>query len=315
MPLLSANAHPDFVGECMRALKLCKNLRSFVFTPPSGALSAILPALEEKEHLKILRLCIKISSSQTASLVKLNKIEKLELDNASWEVLDSLPRWVEGIQKTLTSLTLFETAQPPELPLPPPTLSHLRHLALEVRAGFSAGPSNPVTLLAVLTALRAGFATLSSVTLKIPELTVEASYVFLQKLVDDHARTLERISFVATGVEMRSIKEICEKCRILGVLSLPLPMREILSFASALAPSKSLHTLVDGGGHITHGPRPALNVKNVAVLMQRVPTLTRIVDDRRLWMGRRDTRGHARVALERQTVEPSAQWFMPPTYA
>ncbi|KAG6853893.1 hypothetical protein C0991_000358 [Blastosporella zonata] len=365
-PLLVGKVHPAFLNECTRALGFCNNLHSFVYTPASVAINAILPTLEKMEHLKTLRLCAKLSTSQTASLLKLNKIEKLELDNTSWEVLDVLPRWVEGIRTTLTSLTIYlsmelnvpllemvlkqlprlqglhilcpnidhikiltlvvhtplleslafsitETAQPPELPSPPPTLSMLRHLALNVRAGLSANPAIPNTLLGTLTALKAGFANLSSVVLKIPEFTIEASHATVTKLVKDHAGTIERLFFINSGIEMKSVAEICEKCRVLGVLSMPLPMREIFSFASALAPSQSLHTLVDGGGHIAHGSRPALNHKNVAVLMQRVTSLARILDDKRLWTVQRDARGHVRVALERQTVDPSAQWFMPHT--
>ncbi|KAG6901828.1 hypothetical protein C0995_007535 [Termitomyces sp. Mi166 len=315
--------------------------------------------LRGKESLKKLRINAKLSTTQASMLLGLKNVERLELDSASWEVLDILPRWTEGIQRTLTSLTLSmsmdlnyhvlemtlkhvprlqglhvicpnidhtkilrlvtytpllgslacvvtETAQPPESPLPTPTLVHLRHLALDVRSSFTASSSTPATLLSVLATLKAAFTSITSITLRIRELTIEAGHALMLKLVEDHAATLRRLTFVASGVEMRSISVSLE------VLSMPLPMKELLAFANVLASSPTLHTLVDGDGHIAHGSRPALNIRNVRLLMQRVPTLTRIVDDKRLWSRQRDACGQLRVTLERQSVEPSVQWFMPP---
>ncbi|KAG6906253.1 hypothetical protein DXG01_014971 [Tephrocybe rancida] len=367
IPSLCRKANPDFVRDFTDALKLCNNLRSFVYTPTSLlAISAVLPMLDGKQHLRNIRISAKLAASQAATLVKFNQVERLELDHASWGVLDTLPRWAERIKKTLTTLTLFssmdlnyqllemvlkqlpqlqglhvlcpgidhtkmlklvmhtprleslaftvtELAQAPDLPTPAPTLSMLRHLALDVRLGFTADPGTPTTILAVLTILRAGFATLTSVALKIFEITLEAGHAVMVKLIKDHAGSLERLCLASSALEMRSIVEISQKCRKLGVLSMPLPMKEIHTFGNALSSSRSVHTLIDGDGHTAHGSRPSLNQTNVAMLMQRVPTLVRIVDDKRLWTGRRDSGGGClRVALERKTAESSAQWFMPP---
>ncbi|KAG5734528.1 hypothetical protein E4T56_gene4354 [Termitomyces sp. T112] len=316
VPLLMNKPHPDFVQECTRTLGLCNSLRSFVYTSKSVLIPSILPVLQGKEGLKKLRIYAKLSTTQASMLLKLDNVERLELDSASWEVLDILPRWTQEMQKTLVSLTLSmsmdlnpqvlqmtlehlprlqglhiicpetcidhteilklvtytplleslaftvtEMTQPLDTnnPLPTPTLVHLRHLALDVRSCFTASPSTPETLLTVLTTLKAAFVSLTSITLRIRELTTEAGHALMLQLVEDHAATLRRLTFVASGVEMRSISALCQRCQSLEVLSMPLPMKEILAFSNALASSSTLHTLVDGDGHIAHGPRPALN--------------------------------------------------------
>ncbi|KAG6885221.1 hypothetical protein C0993_004781 [Termitomyces sp. T159_Od127] len=364
-PLLMNKAHPDFIQECTRTLELCNNLRSFVYLSKAVAIPAILPMLQGKEGLRKLRIKARLSTTQASMLLKLTNIEELELENASWEVLGILPRWMEAIQQTLTSLTIsmstelnsqvlemmlkqlprlqglhvmcpnishteilglttytpllkslaftvIEMTQPFDNPWPPPTLAHLRHLALDVRLYFTASPSTPTTLLSVLTTLKAAFVSLTSITLRIQELTTEAVHALMLKVIEDHATTLSRLAIIASGVEIHTISVICQKCFSLELLSMPLPLKEIVAFVNAIASSPTLNTLVDGNWHVTHGSQPAFNIKKVGVLMQRVPTLTRIIDNKRLWIGERDARGQLRVKLERQSVEPRIQWFMPP---
>ncbi|KAG6826656.1 hypothetical protein H0H92_014947 [Tricholoma furcatifolium] len=365
MPIINNKPHPDFIHDFARALELCNNLDSFVYTPPSANTSAIMPMLQGKAHLKHIRMSARLSTTQAAMLPKLRHVERLELDGASWEVLDVLPKWTESIHMSLTSLTLSmsmdvnflvlemtlkqlprlrglhllcptidhievlrlamhtplleslaftvtETGQPYDFPLPTPTLAHLQHLALNVHAaGLTAGSSTPTTILSVLLAIKTGFSCLRSATLKIPELTSESANTVVMKLLEHHAKTIHRLTFVSAVLEIRTIGRICKRCKELEVLAMPLPMKDIYSFAGALTSSLSLHTLIDGDGHVSHGTRPTLNQKSVAVLMQRVPSLNRIVDNKRLWTGRRDARGRVKVTLERQPVE-SVQWFMPP---
>ncbi|KAF5384392.1 hypothetical protein D9615_003394 [Tricholomella constricta] len=363
-PLLHSRVDPDFIRECTRALELCDNLRSFVYTPT--AVTAILPLLPGRERLRELRINARFTTAQAATLAKIGRLEKLELDRGSWEVIDVLPVWTAAIQHTLKTLTLFmsaelnfqvletalshlprllelhiiacpnidhlkvmklvahtplleslaftvtETVQAPEPLLPPPSLSNLRHLALDARAGLTANPSSSATLLSILTSINWSFPSLTSAALKIPDVKAEASHELILKLLTNHALTLQRLVFVDTIVEVRSIAEICERCRRLEVLSLPLPMKEILSFSDSLALSPSLRTLIDGDAHVTHGPRPYLNHENAQYIMLHARALTRIISDKRIWTGRRDDHGRVRVGLERQAAGPSAHWFMPP---
>ncbi|KAG6806761.1 hypothetical protein H0H93_002477, partial [Arthromyces matolae] len=79
-PLLQNKAHPDFVSECTQTLQICNNLQSFVYTPSSTAVIAILPTLSNKERLKVVRINAKLSTSQASALLNLKNVEKLELD-------------------------------------------------------------------------------------------------------------------------------------------------------------------------------------------------------------------------------------------
>jgi hypothetical protein len=104
-PFSNAHVHPTFVRDCSRAIILCPNLESLVYTPNS--LASLLPALQEKTRLKELRADGRLTTDQAEKLLKLNKLWKLVIDFGSWNVLDLLPRWTEVNQKTLTSLTIY----------------------------------------------------------------------------------------------------------------------------------------------------------------------------------------------------------------
>ncbi|GLB39748.1 hypothetical protein LshimejAT787_0702580 [Lyophyllum shimeji] len=333
-PIYHDRPHPDFIRECTRTLELCDNLKSFVYTP--SATQAILPMLQGKDRLRDIRINARFSTSQSATLAKLGKIERLTLEYGTWEVMDVLPRWTESIGRSLTSLTLYmstslnsavletalshlprllalhiigcpnvdhakvlklishtplleslalnitEAAQPPELPSSS-SLGHLRHLALEARSGMTANPASPATLLSILTHVKSSFPTLTSAALKIPDFKPEASHAVIKKLLVNHAATLQKLFFVDSIVEMRSIMEICAKSHQLEMLSLPLPMKEIMTFGAAISESKSLRTIIDSDAHVTHGPQPSLNAETVQSMMHGVRTLNRIVSDRRVW--------------------------------
>jgi hypothetical protein len=102
---LNERVHPVFVRDCSRAISLCPNLESFVYTP--NGLAALLPVLQEKRRLKELRVDGRLTTDQAEKLLRLNELRKLVIDFGSWNVLDLLPRWGEVNQKTLTSLTLY----------------------------------------------------------------------------------------------------------------------------------------------------------------------------------------------------------------
>ncbi|KAG5643534.1 hypothetical protein DXG03_000726 [Asterophora parasitica] len=127
-----------------------------------------------------------------------------------------------------------ETAQSAELPFPAPSLSNLRHLALDARTGLSANPTTAPTLLSVLASIKSSYPSLTSAALRVPDLKPEASHELFVKLVTNHKTTLQRLFFVDTIVEIKSIASICENCTKLEVLSLPLPMKEIVRAPSGM---------------------------------------------------------------------------------
>ena len=55
------------------------------------------------------------------------------------------------------------------------------------------------------------------------------------------------------------------------------------TFASALADTATLHTLVDVVEHGTHGKQTSLTTDRVRVLLEDVPSLARVVSENRLW--------------------------------
>ena len=106
--------------DCGRAITLCPNLESFVYTPNS--LAPLLPALQQKTRIKELRADGRLTTDQTEKLLKLNKMEKLIIDYGSWSVMNLLPKWIEVNQKTLTSLTLYASVFSLSLSVMPLTL-------------------------------------------------------------------------------------------------------------------------------------------------------------------------------------------------
>ncbi len=55
------------------------------------------------------------------------------------------------------------------------------------------------------------------------------------------------------------------------------------SFASVLATSTSLHTLIDVVNHGTYGKRMSLTTDRAKPLLEEVLSLTRVVSENRLW--------------------------------
>ena len=55
------------------------------------------------------------------------------------------------------------------------------------------------------------------------------------------------------------------------------------TFSSALAGTATLHTLLDVVQHGAHGKQISLNTDRVRVLLEDVPSLTRVVSGNRLW--------------------------------
>jgi hypothetical protein len=55
------------------------------------------------------------------------------------------------------------------------------------------------------------------------------------------------------------------------------------TFSSALASTATLHTLIDMVDHGAHGKQISLTTDRVRVLLEDVPSLTRVVSGNRLW--------------------------------
>jgi hypothetical protein len=83
-----------------------------------------------------------------------------------------------------------------------------------------------------------------------------------------------------------------------NIVSLPVLSRSLkaarvsqYTFSSALAGTATLHTLLDMVVHGAHGKHMSLTTDRVRVLLEDVPSLTRVVSGNRLWT----VRGHDRL--------------------
>ncbi|KAI0049503.1 hypothetical protein FA95DRAFT_1556793 [Auriscalpium vulgare] len=97
---------PNFMRDCANAITLSTNLISFTCLIAT-ALPAFLIALQEPhERLRTMRISAHLTTEQTAKLVQLRGLRNLTLENASWAVLDALPKWAEAMKETLAHLTI-----------------------------------------------------------------------------------------------------------------------------------------------------------------------------------------------------------------
>lgn len=85
---------------------MAKNLASFRCTVP-GILPLFLPFLEEKERLETLLVHANLKTDTAKMLAKLNRLQRLTLEFATWNVVDLLPSWSQNLSQTLTTLSLF----------------------------------------------------------------------------------------------------------------------------------------------------------------------------------------------------------------
>ena len=198
----------------------------------------------------------------------------------------------------ISPFSFQERSQP--LTIPPPSLLHLRHLALD--AGYFLVPSSvPSVLHSILALLRPSFPSLSSFTLKLSDPSIQVGGPFIQELLAVHAATLRRIAFINCGIGDESLAELCRDCINLERLELCIPVKDIFAptfldllplssqptpqrgFVSAISKSTSLRTLVDrSDSHVTHGPRPTLSRDTVRYVMA-VSSLRTIVSDSKVW--------------------------------
>ncbi|KAJ3504699.1 hypothetical protein NLJ89_g7797 [Agrocybe chaxingu] len=106
VPIVKSCLHPVFVRECREALKICRNLQTFKCTV-ANVVAVLLPSLAQKIRLEDVTLYANLTTDQAAMLNKLEKLESLTIEFASWNVVDMLPTWTGSLTKTLTSLTLY----------------------------------------------------------------------------------------------------------------------------------------------------------------------------------------------------------------
>lgn len=94
----------DFTTQFAKAIKLCKNLKSFTCL---ATLFHPLFYIANRTGLSELRVVADLSDEQAIRLTNFNAIQSLLLFQSSRNVMNMLPGWSRCIQQTLTSLVLF----------------------------------------------------------------------------------------------------------------------------------------------------------------------------------------------------------------
>ncbi|KAL0945983.1 hypothetical protein HGRIS_012261 [Hohenbuehelia grisea] len=127
---LKTQPHPEFLGQCSKAISMCPNIRTFQCIP--NVLSYLAPCIKDKARLRDLRIHASISTVQAKQLIGLGELDSLALHYGSWNVMDLLPEWATSVRRTLTTLTLYMSAALNETVLHSalPLLTELRNLSI-----------------------------------------------------------------------------------------------------------------------------------------------------------------------------------------
>ncbi|KAG1778702.1 hypothetical protein EV702DRAFT_1091226 [Suillus placidus] len=353
--------HPKFLSETADALQVCKNLTSFVCEP--RILPALLGSLQGKERLQNVHIYAALTTIQGEMLQKITKLRSLTLDYPTWNVVDSLTRWAQSLQRTLShltifmsqevngifleallpllprlrglhvigcskaphtvvikaatthtpslkefSFTIFENTPPPSLfCLPTITLPSLRHLAIDVR------PTSDVTAV-TMSSLFVSLTSLSTLVLKFADRQLPVWSSVIDLIAPPSAITvpLKRLALIDCAVSIDMVGKLSSRCKDLEMLEIPLPIKDIRAFTTAISSLKELHTLTDvGDAHASHGPRATLARNDVRYMMQACGNLKTIVSDGRMWTGHPDFFMGVTVMPQRYKANATQHWFSP----
>ncbi|KAG1737575.1 uncharacterized protein EDB91DRAFT_1140778 [Suillus paluster] len=359
--IVSGQVHSNFLSETADALRACKNLTSFVCG--SRILPALLGSLQGKERLEDIHIHAAFTTTQGEMLQKITTLRSLTLDYPTWNVVDSLTRWAQSLQRTLMhltifmsqevngvfleallpllprlrglhivgcskashtavikaatthtpslkelSFTIFENTPPPSLfCLPTIALPSLRHLAIDVR------PTSDATAL-TMSSLFVPLTSLSTLVLKFADRQLPVWSSVVDAIAPPSAVTLplKHLALMDCAVSIDTVKKISSRCKDLERLELPLPIKDIRAFTTAISGLKGLHTFTDvGDAHASHGPRASLTRDDARFMMRSCVNLKTIVSDGRKWTGRECIFLGVTVTPQRYKADTTQHWFSP----
>ncbi|KAJ3804042.1 hypothetical protein F5876DRAFT_83880 [Lentinula aff. lateritia] len=214
---------------------------------------------------------------------------------------------LESLSLSATASTSPESLAP--IPQPPPSLQHLKHLALDTRYSMMSSPA-PQVLSSILNYIQSS--ALLSFIMHLPELGISVGNEFIEELVKLHGHTLRTLAFIDCGVSMESIATITESCPNMEHLELPIPVKDIYAFTKSLEKAINLQTIIDTNTHSAHGHGPNVSLvrDNVRHLMMHGAKLRKIVSGKRVWKNTSAT--SIDLSLERLPAYASGtHWFMP----
>ncbi|KIK51993.1 hypothetical protein GYMLUDRAFT_50207 [Collybiopsis luxurians FD-317 M1] len=351
IPTFKSQHHPRFLSECTQALSLCTNLQSFRCTvsalspflvPLQGKerlqelqVHGNLTTAQSKKLAQIpnlTSLCLDFGSrnlidvlprwtpnfAKTLSSLCLYSASELN-ETVLDKVLEQLPGLLAlhivgcgqvnhvAVMRLVSHTPLLETlsfsTSDSSYPLrnPAPPLQHLRHLGLDARYSVMSSPA-PQVLMSILNHIQSSAPSLFKMT---------AEKDFIEHLVKLHGSTLQTMAFNC-GLSLDSIMTISKTCTSLERLELPIPLKELMPFASSIGKASNLRLLIDTSSHSGHGhgPNVSLTQENARYLMRGAPHLRKIVSGRRVW--KNASIGSIDLSLEQLPSYSSATyWFMP----
>ncbi|KAH9063188.1 hypothetical protein EDB87DRAFT_1558484 [Lactarius vividus] len=212
------------------------------------------------------------------------------------------------------ALTVWETDFASNLP--GTCLTTLKHLAIElVPCRFLSDAERMVLPISSLLSLTRS-TQLTSLALRLSE-QQHFPTSFVKKIMEMHGPHLRAVRFMGFTVSPRGLKSLmgCDKLEKL-VISIPtddiVSLPSFYSFASVLAASNSLHTLIDVVNHGTYGKRTSLTTDRVRLLLEEVHSLTRVVSENRLWSSRSTPSGSEMRLELMKSSRGTGFWFTPP---
>jgi hypothetical protein len=123
---------------------------------------------------------------------------------------------------------------------------------------------------------------------------------------------LKRLALMDCAVSIDMVGKLSSRCKDLEMLEIPLPIKDIQAFTTAISSLKELHTLTDiGDAHASHGPRATLARNDVRYMMQACVNLRTVVSDGRMWTGRPDFFVGVTVTPQRYKANATQHWFSP----
>ncbi|CCM01840.1 uncharacterized protein FIBRA_03910 [Fibroporia radiculosa] len=255
-----------------------------------------------------------ILESTLANLPKLTGLHVVNCMKIDHNIVLRLVSYTPRLESL--SFTSWETTRPTPLLPVSASLRLLKHLSVDTRCELSPN-ATPSLWNAIIQLTRAWSCSLKSITLKLSD-KVLIGDLFIKELLDTHGATLTHMALLNCALSLVSVRSICTRCVDLERFAINIPVKDLYSFADALAASKSLHTLSDIGDthHSVHGQRIFVSKPDIYTIMEAVPKLQRIITDGRVWTAIRwpskvSMNDQIKLHLERKKSPPN-HWFMPP---
>jgi len=196
--------------------------------------------------------------------------------------------------------------------LPQTSLNALKHFAVDlVVCKLSPDGSTTVPRSLVLSLLSlTRFTHLASLALRLSD-RQSFPTALIDEIAEMHGAHLRSVRFMGFTLDSWGLENLME-CERLEKLAISVPVENIGTFSSALAGTATLHTLIDMVDHGAHGKQMSLTTDRVRMLLEDVPSLTRVVSGNRLWTSRPTPYGPETKLEWMKSSRGTGLWFTPP---